>query len=248
MAEKGALRRSSILQLVGAATLLVALAACTDGGGGLASTDTEAPTTAPTTEPIIILSAEEVGPGAFTPPVDTAPLNGAPTGACDRQALINELAARPDAQREWAAVLSVPQDQVETYINTLEPGILGADTRMTNHGLGQDGRAFAVQSTLTAGTAVLVDTSGSQPRPVTRCKCGNPLLPQVYATTTTTAYQGSTTTYDTTTTTYDDTTTTYNDTTTTYYETTTTEYYPTASEPPYTEYDPGDYDTVPPEG
>lgn len=255
MSERSAERARPVLLLAGVAVAAVIIAACGDvsetASGG---STTAAPTSAPTTEPIIILSAEDVGPGAFTPPVDTAPLNGAPTGACDKQALINELAARPDAQREWAEVLSVPQDQVATYINTLQPATLGGDTRMTNHGL-RDGAAFAVQATLTAGTAILVDTSGGQQRPVTRCKCGNPLLPPIQtAATTTTTFNGSTTsTFDTTTTTYYDTTTTYyyDDTTTTYYdEYPTTEYYPTASEPPYTEPEatyeivPDDYEPV----
>lgn len=227
--------------LASAVATMAMLGAC---GADSEQASTDGSTAAPaTTEPVIILSAEEVGPAAFTPPVDTAPLNDAPTGACDGQALINELAARPDARREWAAVLSIPEDQVDAYIDTLEPGILGADTRMTNHGL-RDGQAFAIQSTLTAGTAVLIDTSDGSPTPVTRCRCGNPLLPPVYppAATTTTYDDGTTTTtyYDTTTTTY------YYDTTTTeYYDTTTTEYYPTASEPPYTEPEPEDYEPIP---
>jgi hypothetical protein len=43
-----------------------------------------------------------VGPDAFTAPTDTAE-----GGACDKAALLAELESRPDALREWAAVLGV---------------------------------------------------------------------------------------------------------------------------------------------
>jgi hypothetical protein len=155
---------------------------------GACSSGSDEVSTGATTETIVVEPAGEVGPAAFTPPVDTAPLGEAPTGACDPAALVTQLESRPDAHREWADVLSVPEDQVATYISTLEPRVVAADTRVTNHGLGDDGQAFARQSTLTTGTAVLVDTSTGVEVPVTRCKCGNPLLPpvDVSATTTTT--------------------------------------------------------------
>jgi hypothetical protein len=164
----------------------------------------------------VIEPADEVGPDAFTAPVDTA--SG---GTCDKAALLAQLVSRPDALREWSTVLDVPQSEVATYIDSLQPHILEADTDVTNHGL-HDGRAYARQSRLVAGTAVLVDPNfspepvtagtpnpadldtttstptttdapttsmptttgpgsttlpGATPQPVTRCKCGNPLLP-----------------------------------------------------------------------
>ncbi len=49
--------------------------------------------------------------------------------------------------------------------------ILTRDTRVTNHGF-RDGQAFAHQSVLQAGRAVLVDEFGI---PRAQCSCGNPL-------------------------------------------------------------------------
>ena len=50
--------------------------------------------------------------------------------------------------------------------------ILAVDTRVTNHGF-RNGSAYAIDSVLQAGTAVLVDSFGV---PRVRCYCGNPLL------------------------------------------------------------------------
>lgn len=201
---------------------------------GACASSSEEVSSGSTTETVLIEPASEVGPAAFTPPVDTAPAGDAPTGSCSPEALITELEARPDAHREWAEVLSVPEDQVAAYINTLEPRILSADTRVTNHGLGDDGQAFPRQATLTSETAVLVDTSSGEDVLVTRCKCGNPLLPPVDTAATTTTY------YDTTTT-YYDTTTTYYDTTTTYYDTSSS--FPPGREDPPAEDPAGEEDT-----
>jgi hypothetical protein len=151
--------------------------------------------------------ASEVGPHAFTPsiatedvesamgaPPDGGELAAAGGAACDTDRFVKELQDRPDAYREWARILGIPTDDVPSYIASLETAILPTDTKVTNHGL-RDGRAYPRQSVLTAGTAVLVEpdgnalaastTSSSAPPGtvpgvgtiVTRCKCGNPLLP-----------------------------------------------------------------------
>lgn len=192
-----------MLTIVAGAALL--LAACGDEKGEYAATSGG----------FVIEPADEIGPDAFTAPVDTAP-----EGGCDQAALIAQLESRPDALREWAAVLGVPVTEVRTYVEKLEPRILQVDTQVTNHGL-HDGVAYARPSSLEAGTAVLVDphfvgppvavglpnpepslettttmptttdapttslptttgppsSEGPQEQPVTRCKCGNPLLP-----------------------------------------------------------------------
>ena len=129
------------------------------------------------------------GPDPFTKPADghggdrvrvgSGPFGG--TGSdlvCDRELLIDSLAARPDRLREWARVLGLRQDQrrVAAYIRRLRPVTLTRDTRVTNHSF-VDGRAVAFQSILQAGTAVLVDKDGV---PVARCRCGNPLLEPVF--------------------------------------------------------------------
>lgn len=131
----------------------------------------------------------ERGPDPFTQPTDrrggdrvrvgSGPFGG--TGSdlvCDRELLIDSLAARPDRMREWARVLSITPTQraVADYIRHLRPVTLTRDTRVTNHSF-VDGRAVAFQSILQAGTAVLVDKDGV---PVARCRCGNPLLEPVH--------------------------------------------------------------------
>lgn len=130
------------------------------------------------------------GQGAFTAPVDVAPDTGPvfqgfagarQGGGCDKEMLKDELDQRPEAKAAYAEVLGMSQDDVDGYIDTLEPQVLGEDTKFTNHGLNDQGKPFPVASNLEAGTAVLVDKDDSGksggPRPVTRCRCGNPLLP-----------------------------------------------------------------------
>ncbi|MEZ5373749.1 MAG: DUF6777 domain-containing protein [Microthrixaceae bacterium] len=160
-------------------------------------------------------------------------------GGCDKEMLKAELDQRPEVKAEYAQVLGMQAEEVNGYIDTLEPQVLGTNMKVTNHGLNDQGKAYPIASDLEAGTAVLVDKDESGklggPQPVTRCKCGNPLLkaPELGVkrpewVTTTTRYDDTTTSYydDTTTTYYDDTTTTYyDDTTTTYYDDTTTTYY-----------------------
>ena len=191
------------------------------------SNDDEGDDETATEETLLFEPAASIGPNAFTAPVTVEP------GICDTAALLRELESRPDAYREWAEVLEIPEESVPEYIEGLEPVVLEVDTNVLNHGL-RDGQAYPRASTLQAGTAVLVDTeasavvsatppdvpssvteppSSSTPEsstpespttpgspsttvvesfpsttgpattlpdgglPVTRCKCGNPLLP-----------------------------------------------------------------------
>lgn len=180
-----------------------------------------------TADGFVVEPADSVGPDAFTPPFATS---GGTT--CDKAKFLRELQSRPDAIREWAAVLGVPQEQVAAYVATLEPRVLNIDTAVTNHGL-HDGHAYARPSILKAGTTVLMghqiagqfdgegvlvppespspsetpqespsptptpsatpSTSPGPEVPVTRCRCGNPLLPPYSppATTTTTTTTAS---------------------------------------------------------
>ena len=94
---------------------------------------------------------------------------------CDRQKLIGFLEQNPDKAAAWAGVLGIKTSEIATYIGTLTPLQLRADTRVTNHGF-VDGHATTLQSVLQAGTAVLVDEMG---RPRVKCGCGNPLLDPV---------------------------------------------------------------------
>lgn len=98
-------------------------------------------------------------------------------GTCDAAALGNYLANNPSAGAAWASVFGIDRASIPYYLNTLTPVILTADTWVTNHSY-QDGSAYAFQSVLQAGTAVMVDGAGV---PRVRCGCGNPLAPPVAA-------------------------------------------------------------------
>ena len=90
---------------------------------------------------------------------------------CDRNQLITFLQANPAKAAAWAQVQGITPDQIPTFIHSLTPVRLQADTRVTNHGFA-NGKATPRQSVLQAGTAVLVDDRGE---PRARCACGNPL-------------------------------------------------------------------------
>ena len=104
-----------------------------------------------------------VGPGLYGGTGDNE--------VCDRQQLVHSLSTMPTEAAAWADVRGVDVDEIDDYVDTLTPAILAADTRVTNHGFDGTG-ATPFQSTLAAGTAVLVGEDG---KPVTRCACGNPL-------------------------------------------------------------------------
>jgi len=179
----------SVLALVVVAVFGVASVAC-------AKEDPQSATGS--NDGFVVELASEIGPHAFTPPVDVPNATGSQP-SCDKQAFIRDLQGRPDALREWAKVLNMPESAVPAYVNGLETAVLAADLKVTNHGL-KDGKAYPRASILTSGTAVLVDTNAKFPMqgatptykapltttttasgvaayPVTRCKCGNPLLP-----------------------------------------------------------------------
>lgn len=95
-------------------------------------------------------------------------------GTCDVEQLVDFLTdpANRAKARAWAAVHEIEVDEIEGFIEDLTPVRLRFDTRVTNHGF-SGGRATSLQSTLEAGTAVLVDERGV---PRVKCACGNPLL------------------------------------------------------------------------
>lgn len=107
--------------------------------------------------------ADATAPGLYGGSGDNA--------VCDVDQLIDFLLSEPDKAAAWAGVQEIEVDEIEEYIHSLTPAVLEADTRVTNHGY-RDGQARPLQSTLAAGTAVLVDGDGV---PRARCACGNPL-------------------------------------------------------------------------
>ncbi len=96
---------------------------------------------------------------------------------CDREKLIEALSADPDKLREWAETVGVEptEEAVSSYIRELRPVELTQDTQVTNHSY-SGGGAKPYQAIMQKGTAVLVDKDG---KPVTRCRCGNPLAEPV---------------------------------------------------------------------
>lgn len=121
-------------------------------------------------------------PGDIRSEVGTAPgLYGGSNqiGICDKAQLVAFLNENDAKRTAWAHTLGIDPDAVGTYVDDLAPVVLRSDTRVTNHGFA-DGNAIPRQSVLEAGTAVLVDDTGT---PRVRCACGNPLLDPIPVTT-----------------------------------------------------------------
>ncbi len=89
---------------------------------------------------------------------------------CDRERLVADLESDPIKMQAWSGVLDV--DDVRSYVRTLTPVLLRADTRVTNYGYSGE-RATSYQSVLEAGTIVLIDDHGT---PRVRCARGSPLI------------------------------------------------------------------------
>lgn len=161
-------RRGSLIRGV---VLIVAVVALVAGACGSDKKDeSEGDVQGATESGFVIESSDKAGPDAFTAPVDTN------DGACDPEKLVEELDSRPAAKAEWARVLGIDEEEVEDYIQTLEPKILETDTMVTNHGL-HNNTAYARPSVLEEGTAVLVDPQFS-------LRLDQVLPPELFTTTT----------------------------------------------------------------
>ena len=90
---------------------------------------------------------------------------------CDPQQLVAFLNAHQDKAAAWARVLGIAPEDIGRYIATLTPVVLTGDTLVGNHGF-RDGAPTSLLSVLQAGTAVMVDATGT---PRVKCNCGNPL-------------------------------------------------------------------------
>ena len=169
--------------------LVVTLAACSSASGG---------TSEDTAQSVVFEAAGAAGEDPFTQSVATvaatdeevadmhgpATVTGMQMGntpglyggsgdqkVCDSAALAGFLEENPDKARAWSSAIGIESPQIREYIDDLSPVVLTHDTRVTNHGY-KATKATPRQSTLAAGTAVLVDTVGV---PRVRCACGNPL-------------------------------------------------------------------------
>jgi hypothetical protein len=111
--------------------------------------------------------------GALIAPADAPGLYGGSgdTKVCNPQQLVDFLAQDQAKAKAWASVLDISTDDIATYIGSLTPVLLTNDTLVTNHGY-NNGKATSTQSVLQAGTAVMVDATGT---PRVKCNCGNPL-------------------------------------------------------------------------
>ncbi|WP_345763183.1 DUF6777 domain-containing protein [Diaminobutyricibacter sp. McL0608] len=92
---------------------------------------------------------------------------------CDPQKLVDFLAANPKKAAAWAHVLGISVASIPKYVASLTPVLLNSDTLVGNHGY-RNGVATSLLSVLQAGTAVMVDATGT---PRVKCNCGNPLTP-----------------------------------------------------------------------
>jgi hypothetical protein len=90
---------------------------------------------------------------------------------CDPQRLVTFLAGANAKAAAWARVLGIAPAKIAAYVSGLTPVILGSDTLVQNHGY-RSGAATSFPAILQAGTAVLVDATGT---PRVKCNCGNPL-------------------------------------------------------------------------
>lgn len=113
--------------------------------------------------------------GVRTVNADTAGLYGGTlnNASCNQDQLITFLQQNPERAAAWAGVFGIPVADIPTFVKSLTPVVLVADTAVTNHGF-EGGKATPVPAVLQAGTAVLVDKYGT---PTVKCYCGNPLLP-----------------------------------------------------------------------
>ena len=96
--------------------------------------------------------------------------------SCDAQKMVDYLAQNPDKARAWASAQGIDPSYIPTYVASLTPVLLRADTQVVNNGY-ENGAATPFATVLQAGTAVLIDAYGI---PRVRCYCGNPLSPPVY--------------------------------------------------------------------
>jgi hypothetical protein len=177
-------RRTLIVALIAVAALVVGV-----GGTVLVLSSTGAFSTEIVAEPV-----QTPGDNPFMPPVGSdAPSTAPPSGtgrtvtgdraglyggtlnnsSCDPQKMITFLRSDPQKAAAWAAVQGIAVADIPRYVGGLTPVVLRSDVAVTNHGF-TDGRATPRNSILQAGTAVLVDRSGT---PRARCMCGNPLTP-----------------------------------------------------------------------
>lgn len=110
---------------------------------------------------------EEIASGLF---------GGTADETCDQERLIAHLLANPAQGEEWARVQGIEFSELGSYIRSLEARVLAEPATVLNHGYDAERRsAYQIETTLEAGTAVLIDENGDVRA---RCYCGNPVTPR----------------------------------------------------------------------
>ena len=122
--------------------------------------------------PVALPSTTPDGPLQYAVGTDPGLYGGSKDSTvCNRGEIIAFLEANPDKAQAWADAQAIPVEDIRGFVESLTPGVLLHDTRVTNHGFA-GGVANPIQSVLQAGTAVLIDETGI---PRVKCACGNPL-------------------------------------------------------------------------
>ena len=119
---------------------------------------------------------EDTGEPATEEMVESGLFGGTAEETCDQERLIEFLLGSPDKAEAWASVQGITVGELPSYIRGLDVRVLAEPATVINHGFDEvSGSAYEVETTLDAGTAVLVDENGDIR---TRCYCGNPIRTQ----------------------------------------------------------------------
>lgn len=137
------------------------------------STGVDAPQVTQARQKAAVRLAEERGLDVARPgsQLGVGIFGGSGGEACDIEGMIGFFETEPGIAQEWGEILALSPSEIPIFLRDLEAGYLLDPYQVLNTRL-VDGQAVPFESTLAAGTAVLVDESGI---PRVRCKCGNPL-------------------------------------------------------------------------
>lgn len=152
----------------------------------------------PTSSDVYLESTNNPGSNPFTPPVgeDHTGLSRVSTGgdvsggtpavygaigekpSCDAPTLLSYLEADPAKAGAWAQSLDIAASDIPSFVQTLSPVLLRADTSVIVHGY-LDGKFVPYPAILQSGTAVFVNSYGE---PTVKCFSGDPLTKGVAVT------------------------------------------------------------------
>ena len=162
---------AAMLVGVGGGAALASNGSAENGGYQLASYAGPAPFTAPVgaDQPDIAASSDAGGEQSGATPELYA--QNPEQLACDPEALISQLEGDPTKAEAWGQVLALTPDQIPTFVRSLTPVVLRADTAVTDHGY-EDGTFVSAPAVLAHGTSVFINSYGE---PTVKCYNGNPL-------------------------------------------------------------------------